>query len=84
MKKIIKISSVLFLCATLMVATPVIAQTGDADNTTTTRTDDDHDDDGQDWGWIGLAGLLGLLGLRKKDDRHVHVDRRTDTPNTNR
>jgi MYXO-CTERM domain-containing protein len=66
----------------LFVASPVAAQTGDA-GTTTTRTADDDDDD-QDWGWIGLAGLLGLLGLRRKDDRHVHVERRTDNPNTNR
>ena len=83
MKHIIKLSSMLAIGAFLSLSTPVVAQTDDgASTTTTTRTDDDDDDD-QDWGWIGLAGLLGLLGLRKRND-HVHVERRTDTPHTNR
>jgi MYXO-CTERM domain-containing protein len=84
MKKVFKFSSLLFMSAMLTISSPVPAQTTD-DGTTTTRADNDDDHDhGQDWGWIGLAGLLGLLGLRKKDDRHVHVERRSDTPNTTR
>jgi hypothetical protein len=83
MKKVLKFSSLLFMSAMLTISSPVLAQTSD-DGTTTTRAANDNDDDDQNWGLIGLAGLLGLLGLRKKDDKHVHVERRTDTPNTNR
>ena len=84
MKKALKFSSLLLMSALLTISSPVMAQTGDAGTTTTRTADDDDHDHGQDWGWIGLAGLLGLLGLRKKDDKHVHVERRSDTPNTNR
>ena len=83
MKKVFKISSLFLMSAMLTISSPVVAQTTD-DGTTTTRAANDDHDHGQDWGWIGLAGLLGLLGLRKKDDRHVHVERRSDTPNTTR
>jgi MYXO-CTERM domain-containing protein len=84
MKKVLKFSSLVLMSAVLTISSPVMAQTTDDGTTTTRAVEDDDDDDGQDWGWIGLAGLLGLLGLRKKDDRHIHVERRSDTPNTNR
>jgi MYXO-CTERM domain-containing protein len=85
MKKISRITNVLMLGLLLNITTPVLAQTDNGAGTTTVTTSDrdDDDDDDQDWGWIGLLGLLGLLGLRKRDDRHIQVERRSDT-NTNR
>ena len=83
MKKTIKLSSLLAICAVLTFTHPATAQTGDGTTTTTTRAEDTDDDD-QDWGWIGLAGLLGLLGLRKRNDHQIHTDRGTATHGTNR
>lgn len=83
MKKMNKRNSIIVLCAFLTFATPVIAQTDNGTTSATTRTDDGNNDH-HDWGWIGLAGLLGLLGLRKKDDKHIHVERRSEMANPNR
>ena len=83
MKRISRLCNVLLLGILLHFTTPVLAQTDNGAGTTITSTDRDDDDDDQDWGWIGLLGLLGLLGLRKRNDRPIQVERRSDT-NTNR
>jgi MYXO-CTERM domain-containing protein len=69
-----KIAGACVATATLMIAAPVLAQSGgttgtDNSRTTTTQERNDH----RDWGWIGLLGLAGLLGLRKRDDRPDHT-----------
>lgn len=70
----------------LTISSPVLAQNNDNDGTEKRDKDnDDSDRDGKedgfdDWGLLGLLGLLGLAGLRKNDDKHIHVDRRTDVP----
>lgn len=66
----------ILFAASLAVAVPatVAAQTttDDAAMTTAPVQDDDND---FPWGLLGLLGLAGLLG-RKRNDNHVHTDRR--------
>ena len=63
--------------ASLALAVPATlaaqATTDDATVTTTTPVQDDDND--FPWGLLGLLGLAGLLG-RKRNDNHVHTDRR--------
>ncbi len=48
-------------------------------NTTEPYAEVEREDDNDfPWGLLGLLGLAGLLG-RKKHDRDIHVDNRTDT-----
>ena len=75
-------------CAFFSISSPLMAQNNN-DNDRNEKRDkdkdnDDSDRDGKedgfdDWGLLGLLGLLGLAGLRK-NDKHIHVDRRTDVP----
>jgi MYXO-CTERM domain-containing protein len=74
--------------ALLTISSPLLAQNNDNDNDRKEKKDKDNNDsdnDGKengfdDWGLLGLLGLIGLAGLRKNDDKHIHVDRRTDVP----
>jgi MYXO-CTERM domain-containing protein len=87
MKKVSNWCAMMVLCMGLAVSSPVLAQ-NDNDNDRKEKKDRDNDDsdrDGKedgfdDWGLLGLLGLLGLAGLRKSDDKHITVDRRTDVP----
>ena len=68
----------LILAASLALAAPaaVVAQDTTVDNAAmTTGTPVQEDDDDFPWGLLGLLGLAGLLG-RKRNDTHVHTDRR--------
>ena len=76
---ITKIFTVLLLSFTMLVSSPVLAQTPDHTTTVRTTDDDDNDDDTGKWGLAGLLGLLGLLGLRRRDDDN---DRRRTTNRT--
>ena len=77
-----------FVSTMLTLSCPVWAQNSDNENDRTEKRDKDNNDsdnDGKengfdDWGLLGLLGLIGLAGLRKNDDRHIHVERRTDVP----
>ncbi len=67
MKKFTKTFVAAFLCCSLTMATPLLAQDDTNRGTSQTMHHDDDDNTGI-WGLAGLLGLLGLLGLRKRDD----------------
>ena len=62
MKKITTCLTAVAIGCFLALASPVMGQEANRNNTELVDDDDDTD-----YGWVGLIGLLGLLGLRKRD-----------------
>ena len=71
----------IIVAAALAAPSPSLAQATTTD-TNGVIVDDVRETDDEDhdfpWGLLGLLGLAGLLG-RKKNDRDIHVDGRSDT-----
>lgn len=72
--------------ATLIVVCPATGFAQEASSTTANdmalagTAQPAREDNDFPWGLLGLLGLAGLLG-RKRDDKHVHVDRTGTTNN---